>query len=168
MLSLRTLQLAFALWELAKHPDRQEKLRAEINETLVKVRARGDTDFTTNDFENMPYLVAVTKVCWKRFFACLNEGETHPVSAKESLRIHPISVEVSRTPIEDDVVPLTKPIVGTSGKVYNELLIPKGTPISISMLGYNLCVCPRTYHFPDSALISSFSQEPGCMGPRFP
>ena len=34
----------------------------EINETLAKVRARGDGDFTANDFESMPYLVAVIKV----------------------------------------------------------------------------------------------------------
>jgi len=55
-------QLTLGLWELAKHRDCQEKLWAEINETLEKVKARGDTDCTANDFENMPYLVAVVKV----------------------------------------------------------------------------------------------------------
>jgi len=109
--------LTFALWELARHRDCQEKLRAEVNETLEKVKARGDVDFTTNDFESMPYLVAVTK---------------------ETLRLHPIAVEVVRTPIQDDILPLTKPIVGTSGKVYNELPIPKGTVVSLSSFGYNL------------------------------
>jgi len=59
---LTTLQLTFTLWEMAKHRDLQEKLRAEINETLEKVKARGDADLTVNDLENMPYLVAVTKV----------------------------------------------------------------------------------------------------------
>ena len=137
-MSSRILQLAFTLWELAKHPNIQEKLRAEVNETLVKVKARGDAEFTANDFETMPYLVAVTKVCWKRLFLRLNEGETHSVLSKESLRVHPISVEVSRTPIQDDIMPLSKPVVGSSGKVYAELPVPKGTPISISMLGYNL------------------------------
>ena len=58
----RTFQLTFGLWELAKHRDCQEKLRAEINDTLEKVRARGDADFTASDFENMPYLVAFMKV----------------------------------------------------------------------------------------------------------
>ena len=48
---------------MAKHRDLQEKLRTEINETLEKVKARGDDDFTANDLENMPYLVAITKVC---------------------------------------------------------------------------------------------------------
>ena len=56
------LQLTFGLWELAKHGDVQEKLRTEINETLRTVEGRGDTDFTANDFESMPYLVAFTKV----------------------------------------------------------------------------------------------------------
>ena len=45
-----------------------------------------------------------------------------------------------RTPIKDDVLPLTKPIVGTSGRIYTELPIPKGTPITVSTIGYNWCV----------------------------
>ena len=49
-------------------------------------------------------------------------------------------MEIIRAPIEDDVLPLTKPIVGSSGRVYTELPIPKGTPIFISLHGYNLLV----------------------------
>ena len=45
---------------------------------------------------------------------------------------------MSRTLTQDDVLPLTKPIVGASGRVYTELPIPKGTNITISMTGYNL------------------------------
>jgi len=48
-------------------------------------------------------------------------------------------VALVRAPTEDDVLPLTKPIVGVSGRVYAELPIPKGTPIAISTIGYNLC-----------------------------
>jgi len=59
---LTVFQLTFTLWEMAKHRDLQEKLRTEINETLEKIKARGDTDFTANDLESMPYLVAITKV----------------------------------------------------------------------------------------------------------
>ena len=68
----------------------------------------------------------------------LDKGETHQVLAQEILRVHPIAVEVVRAPIEDDVLPLTKPIVGTSGRVYRELLIPKGTAVIIPTSGYNL------------------------------
>jgi len=32
-------------------------------ETLEKARARGDSDLSLNDFDSMPYLVAVGKVC---------------------------------------------------------------------------------------------------------
>ena len=67
------------------------------------------------------------------------------------MRIDPVAVEIVREPIEDDVLPLTKPIVGTSGRVYAELPIPKGTPITISMIGYNWCT-PFTNHLLDSAL----------------
>jgi len=109
--------LTFGLWELAKHRDYQEKLRAEVNETLAEVNARGDADFAAKDFESMPYLVAFTK---------------------EILRLYPIAVEIVRTPVEDDVLPLKKPIVGASGRVYTELPIPKGTHIAISLHGYNL------------------------------
>lgn len=31
-------------------------------ETLGKIRDRGDTDFTVNDFDSMPYLLAFGKV----------------------------------------------------------------------------------------------------------
>ena len=58
-------QLTFALWELANNRHIQERLRAEIMETLGRIRARGDSDFTVNDFDSMPYLLAVGKVCWE-------------------------------------------------------------------------------------------------------
>ena len=73
---LTTLQLTFTLWEMAKHRKCQEKLRAEINETLEKIKARGDADFTANDLENMPYLVAVTKVPWNHLVVSLDSSNS--------------------------------------------------------------------------------------------
>ena len=131
---------------MAKHQDCQEKLRAEINETLATVRARGGADFTAEDFENMPYLVAFTKVRRNRLFVALDEDEVPRDFAQESLRIHPIAVEITRAPMEDDVLPLTKPIVGTSGKVYNELPVPKGTRVDISTAGYHLYIFPTRHY----------------------
>lgn len=32
-------------------------------QTLEKIRARGDSDFSVNDFDSMPYLLSVVKVC---------------------------------------------------------------------------------------------------------
>ena len=48
--------------------------------------------------------------------------------------------------MQDDALPLTKPIVGTSGRVYTELPVPKGTNVTISVTGYNL------YFFPAKSL----------------
>ncbi|KAF9785284.1 cytochrome P450 [Thelephora terrestris] len=62
---------------LAKNRHVQEKLRAEITETLGRIRTRGDSDFAVDDFDSMPYLLAV---------------------GKEILRIYLVFTEPSRTP----------------------------------------------------------------------
>ena len=54
--------MSFVLWELAKNPDVQDKLRAEVREAWGKVKARGDSEFVADDFDSMPYLVAIMKV----------------------------------------------------------------------------------------------------------
>jgi len=132
--------LTFALWELAKDPQFQERLRTEVNETLKMVKARGDDDFTANDLETMPCLVALTK---------------------ETLRLHPIAIDVIRAPTRDDLMPLSKPIIGASGKVYNELPIPAGTPIFISPLGYNMYVTTYDRFFQ----LKSFRRNHDVWGP---
>jgi hypothetical protein len=50
------------LFELAKHPEIQTRLRAEIRETEAAIHARGDVDFSIADFDSMPYTTAVMKV----------------------------------------------------------------------------------------------------------
>ena len=47
------------LWELAKNPEYQIKLRAELDDF---VSTKGNTDFTAIELESMPYLNAVIKV----------------------------------------------------------------------------------------------------------
>ena len=51
--------MACILWELAKNPEIQTKLRAELD---ANVSAKGNADFTAVELENMPYLNAVIKV----------------------------------------------------------------------------------------------------------
>jgi len=51
--------MAYILWELAKNPESQIKLRAELDSN---VSAKGNADFTAAELENMPYLNAVIKV----------------------------------------------------------------------------------------------------------
>ncbi|KAF9778983.1 cytochrome P450 [Thelephora terrestris] len=158
--------LTFGLWELANNRHVQARLRAEITETLGRIRARGEIDFTANDFDSMPYLLAV---------------------GKEILRVYPSSPEVQRTPSKDDVLPLSKSLVGLSGKLHEELPIPAGTIVTISILAYNLnkdIWGPDAYEFrperwlemnekPESPLgvygnLATFSGgHRGCIGWRF-
>lgn len=51
--------MAYILWELAKNPESQTKLRAELD---TNVSAKGNADFTAVELENLPYLNAVIKV----------------------------------------------------------------------------------------------------------
>jgi len=133
--------MSYCLWEIAKKRNIQQRLRAEITETLERIRARGDNDFSVNDFDSMPYLVAVGKVRLQSVRMEPNGGLI-PRSVQEALRLHPAAIEVQREATKDDVLPLTKPIVGVSGKVYKELPVPAGTLVFISMAGYNLYVYP--------------------------
>jgi cytochrome P450 len=54
--------ITWALFELAKHPEIQSRLRAEIGETEAAIHARGNVDFSIADFDSMPYTTAVMKV----------------------------------------------------------------------------------------------------------
>jgi hypothetical protein len=106
-------------------------------ETLGKIRARGGSDFAVDDFDSMPYLLAVGKVCQESVYLLTRAD---PPFSQEALRVYPAVIEVPRAPMTDDVLPLTNPIVGASGKVYNELFVPAGTLIFASVTGYNLYV----------------------------
>ena len=70
------------------------------------------------------------------------------------MRVHPIVAELVRAPIRDDVLPLTKPIVGASGRVYSELPVPKGTAVTLSTFGYNLYIVSPSHYHPGTTLIS--------------
>lgn len=56
---------------------------------------------------------------------------------QETLRYHPVVHTTFREAIKDDVLPLSKPIVTCSGKVINEIPVPKGLKIITSIGGYN-------------------------------
>ncbi|EGN92782.1 hypothetical protein SERLA73DRAFT_116913 [Serpula lacrymans var. lacrymans S7.3] len=108
--------LSFALWELARDPKVQNKLREEIRATELAVHGHGDSQFTTADFNAMPYTTAFMK---------------------EVLRVHPVAYHSHRYATKDDVLPLSRPITTNSGKVIHEVPIPKGTRIVGSVVGYN-------------------------------
>ncbi|KAJ8585426.1 cytochrome P450 [Rhizopogon salebrosus TDB-379] len=108
--------ITWALLELAKQPEIQSRLRAEIRKTEAAIHARGDADFTIADFDSMPYTTAVMK---------------------EVLRFYCVLYHSYRCASQDDVLPLSQPITKRSGEVIYELPVPKGTRIVASIAAYN-------------------------------
>ncbi|KDQ51422.1 hypothetical protein JAAARDRAFT_41090 [Jaapia argillacea MUCL 33604] len=107
--------LSWVFYELAKHPEVQSRMRAEIREWETTIRKRGDSEFSMTDYEGMGYTLAVIK---------------------EILRLHPIGYHMVRQPRTDDVLPLSKTLLTISGKLVNELPIPEGCKIIVSVAGY--------------------------------
>ena len=93
-------------------------------------------------------------------------AKVDPTSTQEVLRVYPPATELVRVASKDDVLPLSKPVIGVSGKVYKELPIAAGTRVSIAVLGYNWCVL--FIPVPVVGVGSDFNilQEQGCLGTR--
>ena len=54
--------ITWLLYELATHPDYQQKLRDEIAAKRAELNEHGDADFSMDDLESMPYLHAALRV----------------------------------------------------------------------------------------------------------
>ncbi|OSD01175.1 PAH-inducible cytochrome P450 monooxygenase PC-PAH 1 [Trametes coccinea BRFM310] len=104
------------LYELARHPDYQAKMRDEVKAIRARVTERGGSDYSISDLDSMTYVQA---------------------AMKEVLRLHPIVYGQVREATRDDVVPLATPVKTTTGEVVDEIPIPKGTSCFISIWGYN-------------------------------
>ncbi|KIP03775.1 hypothetical protein PHLGIDRAFT_129943 [Phlebiopsis gigantea 11061_1 CR5-6] len=104
------------LYELANHPEYQEKLREEITHKRAEINARGDQDFSMEDLESLEYLQA---------------------AIKETLRFHPIVYHLIREAGKDDVIPLSQPITTETGKVITDIPVGKGQHIMINVAAYN-------------------------------
>jgi hypothetical protein len=50
------------LWELARRPEIQHRLREEVTMAYGVIKARGKEDFTPGDIDNMSFINAVVKV----------------------------------------------------------------------------------------------------------
>ncbi|KAG9312341.1 cytochrome P450 [Chiua virens] len=107
---------SFILLELARHPKVQSSLRDEIRKTTGTVILQANGEPHLPNFDAMLYLNAVIK---------------------EGLRFHPIASSVQRIASRDDILPLSKPIRTESGAVIDEMLVPKGTQVMISIAAYN-------------------------------
>lgn len=122
--------MSFILLELARNPKVQSVLRDEIRKTEASVHARGDPRLTAADLEAMPYLNAVIKVIGVSL-ACT-------ISIRSiGRRLHLSAAHILRMACQDSILPLSKPILTQSGDMINEVLVPKGTEIVISIAPYN-------------------------------
>jgi cytochrome P450 len=54
--------MTYGLWELARRPEIQQRLREEVTAMYNVIRARGKEDFTPGDIDGMAYTNAVVKV----------------------------------------------------------------------------------------------------------
>ncbi|KAI0263455.1 cytochrome P450 [Gloeopeniophorella convolvens] len=105
--------LTWFLWEIAKHPEDQTRVREEI--AAVRAR-RNEEQFSAAGLDSMTFTQA---------------------ALKESMRLHPIVWILPRQAGRDDVVPLAFPITLKSGEQVSSVPIKKGTPIDISIAAYN-------------------------------
>ncbi|RDB20270.1 11-oxo-beta-amyrin 30-oxidase [Hypsizygus marmoreus] len=104
------ISLTWALIELARNPEAQQKLREELLQL-----SDGDASWDQIT-SSLPYLDAVT---------C------------EILRLHPPAVDIVRQAHEDDVIPLSKPIHDLEGQLVDNIFIAKGTTISVPIMCLN-------------------------------
>ncbi|KAG6920069.1 hypothetical protein DXG01_010137 [Tephrocybe rancida] len=107
--------LCWVLLELARNPEFQQRLRAEIRATEIAT-GRRYSSFTASDLDGMQYLAAVLK---------------------ESMRFHPALYQNYRQAAKDDVLPLSSPIRTTSGEYIDTLPIPKGMKVILSIAAYH-------------------------------
>ncbi|KAF5336859.1 hypothetical protein D9611_002889 [Ephemerocybe angulata] len=97
---------------LAKHPEVQDKLRAEIRE--AKQTFGGEPDY--DQLSSLAYLDAVIR---------------------ETMRLHPPLPSLPREARQDAVLPFSKPIKSVDGKEITEVLVPKDTLLIVSIKAIN-------------------------------
>jgi cytochrome P450 len=108
-----TNSLAWCLYEIARNPKCQERVRSEIAAIRAK---KGGEMLSATDLDSMTYTLA---------------------TLKESLRLHPVVHTLTRDAIQDDVIPLSSPIVMKSGEQVSSIQVRKGTPINVAIAVYN-------------------------------
>jgi len=103
--------LSYTSHALARHPDVQDKLRAELEEFG---REPNYDDLHNPKF--LPYLDAVTK---------------------EALRLFPAGAHTERVAVKDDVIQLSNPVTATDGTKLTSISIKKGQVIYLPFLSMN-------------------------------
>ncbi|KAK7439362.1 hypothetical protein VKT23_017586 [Stygiomarasmius scandens] len=105
------------LYELARHPEHQKKVREEIEAVRRAKQDAGESEeFNPNDYDSMPFFSA---------------------TIKEALRLYPIVITLFRAADKDDVIPLELPIISASGEKLTEIPVGEGQRIHINIPNYN-------------------------------
>lgn len=55
--------ISLIMYELAKHPEYQARMRGEVKAARAQMHASGRADFTVEDLDNMPLCLNAIKVC---------------------------------------------------------------------------------------------------------
>ncbi|RDB20296.1 hypothetical protein Hypma_012676 [Hypsizygus marmoreus] len=106
-----SISLTWALIELSRKVEKQQKLREELSQFS------GTSDPTWEQLSSgLPYLDAVVH---------------------EVLRLHPPVSETSRVATEDDIIPFTTPFVTSTGETTSYLTVKKGTVVSAPIRAIN-------------------------------
>ncbi|VDB99462.1 unnamed protein product [Peniophora sp. CBMAI 1063] len=108
--------ISWWLYELSCHPDWQHRVREEVRAMRSKFRERGDEELAISDLESMSVMQA---------------------TLKEAMRLHPIVWLLNRTAGQDDVIPLSTPILTQSGDKISSIPVRNGQDIEISISAYN-------------------------------
>lgn len=130
--------MTWMLYELARHPDQQQRLREEIKEARNK-RGPGNA-LQIEDLDSLPFLNAAIKVR-KGFYLFHRTCQlTEPL--KETLRLHTITICLPREAGKDDVIPLSESIMSKNGEYMQEVHVKKGQRIILQVSAYQRFV-PR-------------------------
>ncbi|KAJ7600660.1 cytochrome P450 [Mycena floridula] len=149
------VSMTWSLIELARAPDKQQKLREELS-TL------GPNDPTYDQLSSataLPYLDAVVH---------------------EILRLYPAIAETPRQCNENDIVPLSSPVTTSHGQVVSSVAIPKGAAVVVPIRAVNTSETfwgpeakefrPERWLEPESGLAKDIQAHPHILtfvsGPR--
>ena len=128
-----TNSVAWCFYEIARNPKCQERVRSEI--AAMRAKKAGEM-LSVTDFDGMTYTLATLKVCISTLFS-LHTSLRYPFVSQESLRLHPVIHMMTRDATQDDVIPLSSPIITKSGEQVSSIEVRKGTPIGIAVSVYN-------------------------------
>ncbi|KAH9071037.1 cytochrome P450, partial [Lactarius deliciosus] len=105
--------LTWYFYEIARNPGCQERVRTEI--ASIRAKKCGE-DLSATDLESMSYTLA---------------------TMKEVLRLHPTVYTMPKEATQDDVIPLSSPIVTKSGEQISSIPVRKGTLVDLAVGVYN-------------------------------